>query len=270
MKILIILYCLFNVIVINGQVIPVGFMKGFTNKPTGENPVSSNLLFYLDATRTASYDGTGTTWTDIKVGGTPNSASLTNSPTFGSGSMSNGSGSFTFSGNNYALTSNSISSLSTATFIAWINPSQLQDRWTGIIISRSGYAGATAEATGFIFYTNNQIGYIWNNAGATYTWNSTLVVPNNEWSMVALTINSTEANAYLCKSSGITTAKNNVTHGSSNGLKFYIGIEPLTIDTPTLNRGFKGKIATAMVYSTSLTSANISAIFDAQKASFGL
>jgi len=270
MKILIILYCLFNAVVMNAQVIPVGFMKGFTNKPTGENPVANNLLFYLDATRTASYGGTGTAWSDIKVGGTPNSATLTNGPTFGSGSFANGSGSFTFSGNHYALTTNLISSLSTATFIAWINPSQLQERWTGIIISRSGYAGAGAEATGFIFYTNNQIGYIWNNAGATYTWNSNLVVPNNEWSMVAITINSTEANAYLCKSSGITTAKNSTTHSALSSLKFYIGLEPLTIDTPTLNRGYKGKFATAMVYAASLTSANITDIFNAQKASFGL
>jgi len=88
--------------------------------------------------------------------------------------------------------------------------------------------------------------------------------------MVALTINSTEANAYLCKSSGMTTARNTTSHATLNGLKFYIGVEPLTITDPTLNRGIKGKIATAMVYSTTLTSANIIAIFNAQKASFGL
>ncbi len=43
------------------QAIPVGFIKsksGFVNTPTGPNPVPSNLLLYLDATRTASYGGT--------------------------------------------------------------------------------------------------------------------------------------------------------------------------------------------------------------------
>ena len=232
------------------QVIPVGFMK--LSNPT------NNQLLYLDATKTASYAGTGSTWTDISGLSPANSATLINGPTFSSGS-------FTFTGNQYALTSNLISSsLSNATFIAWVNPSNTQNIFTGIIVSRNGYASATGTVIGLDFKNNNSIGYTWANR---YNWNSNVQVPINEWSMVALTITSSKAIVYLCKSSGITTAETSTTHTATSGsLKFYVGVDP----QDTSNRSFKGKISTAMVYSTALTEVNITAIFNAQKASFGL
>jgi hypothetical protein len=256
--------------VAQAQVIPVGFIKSsrpstLVNQPTGTNPVTDNLLLYLDATRTASYGGSGTTWTDIS--GSNNSATLINSPTYLSGSISNGSGSFTFASNKYALTSTLISSsLSNATFIAWINPSQTQTMYAGIIFSRGGNAGATAPATGLNFYNNNSIGYSWNDSGSTWGWDSGLKVPNNEWSMVAVTINSTTATVYLCQYTGITTARNTTAHPTVSGLKFYIGSEPYDIN----GRATVGKIATAMVYSSTLTLDNITAIFNAQKVAFGI
>ncbi len=51
--------------------------------------VTSGLVLYLDAGNTASYPGTGTTWTDLS--GSANNSTLTNGPTFGSGA-------FTFDG----------------------------------------------------------------------------------------------------------------------------------------------------------------------------
>jgi hypothetical protein len=85
--------------------------------------------------------------------------------------------------------------------------------------------------------------------------------------MIAVSISSGSATAYLCKSSGITTAVNSVTHSEISGLKFYVGIDPYF---EPLNKGFIGKMGTSMVYSTALTYDNISAIFNAQKAAFGL
>ena len=259
--------------VAQAQVIPVGFIKarGFTNIPTGDSGLTSNLLLYLDATRTTSYGGTGTTWTDIS--GQSNNATLagssnplTSPPAFGSGNLMNGSGSFTFAANTNALTSNLISSLSAATFIAWVNPTETQGSYTGIIYSRAAFSGATAPATGMNFYTNNSVGYSWNDDGLTYNWESNRRTPVNQWSMIAVSINSSTAKVYLCNASGIVSSTNTVTHSALTGLKFYIGVEP---SSPT-TRAFKGKIATSMVYSTALIQTNIVDIFNAQKASFGL
>lgn len=238
---------------------------------TGTNPVTNGLELYLDATRSASYGGTGITWTDIS--GQSNNASLTN-PTFYTTPPANPNtdapifenGSFTFTLNKYALTTNSLNfSNATGTFIAWINPSQSvgSSNYAAIIFNRG-----VNSTTGLNLYTNkNSVGYHWNDVSSTYSWDSNLQVPNNEWSMIAVSIGPSSATAYLCKSSGITTATNTVSHPVTSGHKFYIACDPTKF---ALDRTFIGKMATAMVYSTTLTTANITAIFNAQKVAFGL
>jgi hypothetical protein len=245
-------------IVAQAQVIPVGFIKEYPS--TGTNPITENLLLYLDATRTASYGGTGTTWTDIS--GQSNNATLYGSPTFESRR-------FTFAGYKYALTSQVIPSLSSATFVAWVNPSTNHDRWNGIILSRQNKGQATGLAAGLNFYGINQvynlIGYTWNDVNTN--WNSNLVVPIGSWSMIAITISSTQAVAYLCNSNGIFSATNVASHPAVSGLNFFIGTDHIFEDD---SRAFTGKIATSMVYSSTLTLDNITAIFNAQKVAFGI
>jgi hypothetical protein len=223
---------------------------------TGTNPVTNGLILFLNA---SSYSGSGTTWSDLSTQN--NNATLSGNPTFSSSPKS-----FTLSSNKYALTSNLISSLSTATFIAWVNPSQTQGDYTGIIFSRGPNAGATAPATGMNFFRNNSVGYSWNDNGNTWGWDSRLQVPLNAWSMIAVTINSTSTTAYLLNASGIVSSINSVSHPNVSGLKFYVGTDPLDLNTRTM----VGKIGTAMVYSTALSEADITSIFNAQKASFGL
>jgi hypothetical protein len=78
--------------------------KPYANIPTGTNPVTTGLILYLDATRSASYAGTGSAWADISGQIPAGSATLVGSPVFGSGSNENGSGSFTFGSNINAST----------------------------------------------------------------------------------------------------------------------------------------------------------------------
>jgi hypothetical protein len=226
---------------------------------TGANPVTNNLILYLDATRSASYIGSGTTWSDLST--QYNTATLVGSPTFSSNPNS-----FTIAVNKYALTSNLISSLSSATFIAWVNPSQIQGDYTGIIFSRGPYSGATAPATGMNFFRNNSVGYHWNDNASSYNWDSGLQPTLNAWSMIAVTINSTTATAYLCNASGIVSSVNSISHSTLTGLKFYVGVEPSNLDT----RAMKGKISTAMIYSSALSLSDITSIFNAQKIAFSL
>jgi|688.fasta_scaffold468769_2 hypothetical protein len=241
-------------LVAQAQVIPVGFIKEYPS--TGTNPITENLLLYLDATRTASYGGTGTTWTDIS--GQSNNATLVCRCTFESRR-------FTFENDEYAITSHLIPSLSSATFVAWVNPSTNQVNHTGIIFSRENNGLATGLSTGLNFYINNLVGYTWNDENSS--WNSNLVVPIGSWSMIAITISSTQAVAYLCNSNGISSATNAVSHADASGLNFFIGNDPINGMT---DRAYTGKIATAMVYSTALTADNIRSIFNAQKVAFGL
>lgn len=71
-------------------------MSGKVSKPI----VTDGLVLHLDAANTKSYPGTGTTWTDLTGNG--NDGTLTNGPTFDSGS----NGSIVFDGvNDYVLLS---------------------------------------------------------------------------------------------------------------------------------------------------------------------
>jgi hypothetical protein len=185
---------------------------------------------------------------------------------YGNPTISSNPNSFTFAGNKYAITSNSINSLSSATFIAWVNPSQTQVDYTGVIFSRSPNAGATASATGMNFFRNNSVGYHWNDNPSSYNWDSGLQPPLNAWSMIAVTINSTSAIVYLFNANGIISSLNSVSHPTLSGLKFYVGAEPFNLDT----RAMVGRIGIAMVYNTALSQAEITSIFNAQKVTFGL
>ena len=228
--------------------------------PTGDNPVTTNLILYLDATRSASYSGTGPTWYDLSPQN--NTATLVGDPTYTSNPPS-----FTFAPNKYGLSSNLITSFASATFIAWVNPAQIQGNYTGLIFSRSPNSEATAPATGLNFYTNNSIGYSWNDNPSSYNWDSGLQPTVGAWSMIAVTITSTSATAYLFNSTNPAglSRTNTVSHPSLTGLKFYIGAEPFNLNT----RAFVGKMGTAIVYSNALTQADITNIFNAQKAAFG-
>lgn len=218
--------------------------------------VTNGLILHLDAT---NYSGTGTTWNDLSTQN--NTATLVGSPT-----LSASPASFTFGPNKHVTTTKSNISLTTAAFIAWVNPSQTQGSYTGILFNRNENGGSTVNATGLDLYSNNSVGYHWNDAPSTYNWNSNLLVPNNAWSMLAITVSAASATAYLCNSNGITTAINTNAHSTLTGLNFFIACDP----ADKSSRAFVGKIGTAMVYNSALSLSDITATFNAQKGSFGL
>jgi hypothetical protein len=216
----------------------------------------SSLILELDAADRNSYLGSGTSWRDLS--GNNNNGTLVGSPAY------NNPGFFTFATNKNVSTALSNISLSAATFIAWVYPTQTQGQYTGIIFNRTGFGGSTALATGMNLFTNNSIGYHW--VDTNFSWNSGLTIPNNQWSMIVMSINSTAATAYLCQSSGITTATNTTSHSSVSGLNFFIACDP----GYTADRAFIGNIAITQIYNQALSSTEISQNFNSQKSRFGL
>jgi hypothetical protein len=148
--------------------------------------------------------------------------------------------------------------LTAATFVSWIRRNGTQDQYDGILYSRG------SNATGMAFYTSNQLGYTWNNAINTYTWNSGLTIPNLTWCMVALSVTSTAATAYLGQIDGITTATNTVSHASS----LLDDIKLAQDDNG--GRFFNGNIAIAQIYNRALSATEIRQNYNATKTRFGL
>jgi len=232
--------------------------------PTVDNPVTNNLIIYLDATNTTSYGGSGNIWNDIS--GQNNTATFTNSPTFSSNPKR-----FTFSTASYATTISSTINLTTATFVAWVNPSQIQSNYTGIIYLPASSTDLN-NRYGMQFRTNNSVGYTWGSNGATtYNWDSQLYAPINQWSMIAISVSANSTTAYLCNASGITSAINIDTQAAASGFKYYIGRDPISYSNSEADlRTFKGNISKVLVYSSTLSQSDITSIFNAQKATFGL
>jgi hypothetical protein len=214
--------------------------------------VTTNLSMFLDAGNASSYPGSGTAWTDLS--GNSRNGTLTGGPTYTSAD----GGSIVFDGtNDFVQCSGSITATA-ATFVIWMRRNGSQDDFDGIIYSRS------ATATGISFFgITNKISYTWNNAANTYTWDSGLVIPDLTWCMVAVSVTSTAATAYLCQSSGITSATNTVSHASTTLDDIKIGQDDLG------GRFFNGNIAIAQLYNIALSAEQVAQNFAADRARFG-
>ena len=217
------------------------------------NPVvTTGLQLYLDAGNASSYPGSGTAWTDLS--GNSRDGTLTNGPTY---SGTNG-GSIVFDGSNDYVQCTGSLTVTAATFVTWIKRNGSQGTYDGILFSRG------TNTTGMNFYTSNQLGYHWNDSSSTYNWSSGLTIPDATWCMIAVSVTSTAATAYLCQTGGTTTATNTVNHASSllNDIK-------LAVDDAAA-RYFNGNIAIAQLYNIALSAGQVSTNFEADRGRFGV
>ena len=214
--------------------------------------VTTGLALYLDAGNASSYPGSGTTWTDLSNNG--RNGTLINGPTYSSAD----GGSIVFDGTNDLVQCAGSLTVTAATFVTWIRRNGNQDQFDGILFSRG------TNTTGMDFQVSNQLGYTWNDAGNTYGWQSGLTIPDLTWCMVAISVTNTAATAYLCQTSGITTATNTVSHGSSL-------IDDIKIAQDEFStRYFTGNIAIVQLYNIALSAGQISQNFQADRARFGV
>jgi hypothetical protein len=214
--------------------------------------VTTNLSMFLDAGNASSYPGSGTAWTDLSGNG--RNGTLTNGPTYSSAD----GGSIVFDGTDDFVQCSGSVTATAATFVSWIRRNGTQGQYDGILFSRG------TNVTGMNFQVSNQLGYHWNNAVNTYGWQSGLTIPDLTWCMVAVSVTSTAATAYLCQSSGITSAINTVSHTSTTLDDIKIGQEDFG------GRFFNGNIAIAQLYNTALSAEQVAQNFAADRARFGL
>ena len=210
---------------------------------SGPDIIQDGLVLSVDAASKRSYPGTGTTCTDLKNGF---QGTLQNSPTF----TSSNSGAFTFDGTDERILFTDDIAVDEATFLVWIKRSGDQAGYGGIVMTR-GDGGST---TGLNFYSSTEnLGYHWNDASSTWSFNSGLLVPDGEWCMVALSVSSSGAVFYLYQNTGLsTTTIGTASHGSSNLNALEIGGDPFGG-----GRQFIGDLAMAHIYNRALSADEI-------------
>ena len=213
----------------------------------GPDIVTDGLVFAVDAGSTRSYPGSGTTW--VNLGSSGSDVALTNGPVFNS---ANG-GYFEFDGTDDYAYSNSASFDITGnvTINSWIRHDGTGNS-VGNYISNSANSGYRMRRN-----TVSTNGPLWIYASGNSISGGT--IENNIWYMVTGVFSSTGLRAYI---NGVLVASNTTTYSSSFGGDFYIGAYVAGSEI------FGGDIASAQVYSSALTVAQILQNYNAQKNRF--
>lgn len=220
----------------------------------GDGLVTSGLTLNLDAGDSASYSGSGSTWTDLA--GTADNISLVNTPTYTSGTPSY----FTFNGSNQYGTGSGTNVLPSTAYTksVWFYLNGYLDN--NLVSSSTGghfmFMGASANRI-YCGHAN------WNILGGTYLdYPSTATISLSTWYYAVLTFNTTDGMVlYLngTQDSTYTARKNaHAGNGSTNIATFGGG--------NLLN----GRIAQVHCYNRALTAAEVLQNYDTYKARYGL
>ena len=139
----------------------------------------------------------------------------------------------------------------TVTFVAWINGWKAGN-WAGIVYSR-GPRGSRS-ASGMECGSNNTLHYTWNdNSEETWGWEGGPEIPQNQWAMVALVIESDKAAAYVyTDTGGLQVGVNNIPHMSQT-----VGNLKVGWDEHRDSRRFSGKIDDVRIYDRALSAAEV-------------
>jgi len=217
--------------------------------------VTDGLVLWLDAGIAPSYPTSGTTWTDLS--GNRNNGTLTNGPTYNS---ANG-GSIVFDGvNDYVNAGNLGTFYPQGTISYWMNSSVVENYRNTFSTNYLGNNNGIRfeQSTGaFVVVIGNASG----SYGGYYYQTSNFI--SNTWYQIVLTWNTASNNVigYL----------NNVQKFSSTHSLWPSSLPSISIGSGFDNsRYFTGKISNVSIYNRSLTAAEITQNFNAQKARFGL
>lgn len=204
--------------------------------------VTSGLVLNLDAGDTASYPGSGTTWTDLSGSGI--NGTLINGPTFDS---ANG-GSLVFDGvNDYVSFTYVQPAYSTTTSFSW-------NVWVYPTINNNGQLilGLRGTDLDFTKLTTNNFEYLPIALGGQ--------MPLNVWQNVCVVKNQTSF-LYYRNSALISSTTSTATKASK---PFFVGGDPSGNEYST------SRIAQVSIYNRALTAAEVTQNFNALKSRFGL
>lgn len=208
--------------------------------PATQSIITDGLTLYLDAGNTASYPGSGTTWTDLSGNG--NNGTLVNGPTFDSANQ----GSIVFDGSDDQVQLAGVSLPTTSTVNLWIYPIPSSDSY-GTLLTQGffngiWYAGATKQIT--YYYSGDHV--------------TAQTLTENQWNNVVVVVNSGNVSFYI----------NNVLDSNT-----FTGAPSLVVDSignDSISDSYKGKISNIQVYNRALSPAEITYNFNVLRTRYGI
>jgi hypothetical protein len=218
--------------------------------------VTNGLVLNLDAAKTDSYPGTGTTWRDLS--GFNNNGTLTNGPTFsGIGKQA----SIVFDGvddyiSSLATTSTlGLTSSNGGTIVSWMNITLLS-RWTG---TANFTAGRNLSDFGWDIEPGNTA-RLWKNDLALSTGIS-LSSYNGIWTMYTIASDSTNIKLYINSTLSYTTNTTGSLQSRTGGI--------LTL-MDHWDNSVQGRLSTTQIYNRALTAQEVQQNFNALRGRYGI
>lgn len=147
-------------------------------------------------------------------------------------------------------------SVSSATIAAWVYKSTDQEPNSAIYYHRGD------NVFGLIVNTNSVTGadalrYTWN--GTYYNFDSGLILPTNQWALVALAVTPTNASLYLQDGSGLQSTNNPASHPAQTlSATSYVGWDTAGGD---IGRRWNGMIDEFMIFDRALSSSEVNALY---------
>jgi len=219
--------------------------------------VTDGLVLHLDAGDSASYPGSGTTWTDLSGNG--NNGTITGA-TYGSAD----GGYFDFDGNDYVTTGTTLTDadqLLANASTAWSTSSWFNvDVIDGASKAVTGRGGGIGSQATYVVYVESADLRVRLRGGTTI--NISTSIATNTWYNVVVTWDGTTANGYL-NGQFVTTIAVGTASNQTN--TFTIGATG-----SGTSREFDGKISQTLVYNKALTPSEVTQNFDALKGRYSL
>jgi len=138
------------------------------------------------------------------------------------------------------------------TLTCWLKRNGAQNAWAGLVFSRAG-----STVAGLHFGSAQELRYTWNDDGATWGWDSGLLVPDGQWVFAALVVEPTRATLYLGQGGTLTPAVNPVAHAAEAfDSTLWIGRDPHS--SP---RHFRGHLDDVRAYDHALSAAEVETLY---------
>jgi len=234
---------------------------GTLDEFTGAPVVNTNLMVWVDAAQTASYSGSGATWTDLSGNG--KNYTLTNSPTF---SSLTGGGVITFAGasSQYATTATTLfNSTTTNTYSIniWVYPTG-----AGQIVSVDGqstpntayhYTAIEITAAGLIYFGQ------WIGSGLSTI--ATSAQSLNAWYNLVITYNGTTATAYI---NGTSVGSSAIAWSAPGANTFFALMSQDATNMSGTTAYASGSIGAFSVYNRVLTAAEVAQNYNALRSRY--
>jgi hypothetical protein len=226
--------------------------------------ITSGLILNLDASNTASYPGSGTTWTDLS--GSSNNMSLLNGASYDSSNRN----SILFDGvNDYAGKSSAINTGQNFTVSVWMYATLLGSTRTSLVANSYNYssgngwffctnAGGTTNSFFLSIGSDNPVKVSSANILTLNTWNYLTAVIRSGGRYIDL-----YKNGVLISGSSTDFGDRTINYTYAN---FSIGFR----DPGGTTDAFKGNIGSTQIYTQALTAADILANYNATKGRYGL